>query len=221
MLARMSGFVRDLGQRFLNAREDDYAEHLRQLILPDCSSVLDLGCGMEGALLHRVAGIPHSVGVDLHTPAPYNGKPEPRRHDEYHRLDVRTIADHFPADSYDCVVASDLIEHLEKTEGSDLLDAMERIASKRVIVFTPNGYLYQPATPDNPFQEHLSGWRVGEFVERGYRVIGINGWKPLRTTYAQIRWRPSNFWELASLLTQGITESRPRFAFQLLCSLDV
>jgi hypothetical protein len=164
-----------------------------------------------------VPGIPALTGVDMHLPDPDSGVPQ---HSEYRRLDVRSIGDHFDRGSFEGVVALDLIEHLSRSEGVKLLDALETIASKRVVVFTPNGFLAQPPAPDNPYQEHVSGWTVDDFESRDYRVFGVNGWRPLRGPYAAIRWRPNGFFWRLSLLTQPIVESRPRSAFQLLCIKD-
>ena len=57
--------------------------------------------------------------------------------------------------------------------------------------------------------------------ERGYRVIGINGWKPLRGEFAAIRWRPERLWERLSLWSQRFTTADPTHAFQILCVKEV
>jgi hypothetical protein len=142
-------------------------------------------------------------------------------HSEYRQLDIRELADGYPPRSFDGVVAFDVLEHLEKREGLRLLDSMERIARKKVIVFTPNGFLEQPPSPTNPFQEHLSGWSVDDLARRGYVVTGFNGWKPLRGMYANVRWRPRSLWWRVSLVTQSFVRSRPRLAFQLLGIKDI
>ena len=191
---------------------------LREWMLPDCRSVLDVGCGDRASLIKLVPGIPYSVGVDASIP---DQGSDPEVHSEYKTMDIRLLANEFAPTSFDCVVALDVIEHLSKEDGIRLLEAMESIASRNVILLTPNGFLPQPPALDNPFQEHLSGWTVDEFVERGYRVVGINGWRPLRGSYAAIRWRPASFWWRLALLTQRFVSSRPRWAFHLLCLKDV
>lgn len=55
----------------------------------------------------------------------------------------------------------------------------------------------------------------------GYRVIGIEGWRPIRGEMARIKWRPPIFWETVSLLSQIIVTNKPRFAFRLLCIKDL
>jgi hypothetical protein len=81
----------------------------------------------------------------------------------------------FSPKSFDCVLALDLIEHLEKEEGFQLISMMEKIATKRVIIFTPNGLLPQQEFGGNRLQIHKSGWSVEEMREKGFRVIGILG----------------------------------------------
>jgi SAM-dependent methyltransferase len=197
---------------------EQYGRYLRRWILPDCRSVLDVGCGEDARLMKLVPGIPRSVGVDAKIPQ------DPHAafgHTEYRQLDIRSLGDHFPSRSFDCVVALDVIEHLDRADGLRLLESMETIAGKKVVVFTPNGFLPQPPAVDNPHQEHLSGWTTDDFEPRGYEVIGVNGWKPLRGPYAEVRWRPRGIWRRISMLTQPLVDSHPRRAFQLLCMKDV
>ena len=99
--------------------------------------------------------------------------------------------------------------------------AMEAVARRRVIVFTPNGFLPQDAFDGNPYQVHRSGWTVQEMRSRGYEVRGIHGWRPLRGERAAVRWPPRPFWGRLSLHTQRLFLERPHHAFQLLCTKDV
>jgi hypothetical protein len=57
---------------------------------------------------------------------------------------------------------------------------MENVAKKKIIIFTPNGFLRQDEYDGDKLQIHKSGWTVDEFKKLGYEVKGINGWKPLR-----------------------------------------
>jgi hypothetical protein len=138
-------------------------------------------------------------------------------HTDYVQLDVTKLRDRFEPGSFDCVVALDVIEHLSREDGLRLLESMEQIARKKVVVFTPNGFLYQPPEPGNPHQEHISGWTVEEMRAHGYDVIGIAGWKPLRAAYVKPRFRPHALWERVALLTERRFEDQPDRAFQILC----
>lgn len=213
----MKRLLGPLDDRFF-PKGEHYGHFLRAWILPECRTVLDVGCGRDARLVRLVPGIPFTLGVDAQIPevTPGHGV-----HSEYRQMDIRALADHFEPGSFDCVVALDVIEHLVRDDGHRLLEAMESIAAKRVIVFTPNGFLDQPPSSDNPHQEHLSGWFPEDFERRRYRVVGINGWRPLRGPYAAIRWRPRPVWRRISIVTQPLMEPRPRHAFQLLCVKDL
>jgi len=94
---------------------------------------------------------------------------------------------------------------------------MEEIATKKVIIFTPNGFLPQGEYDNNPWQIHHSGWDVEEMQDLGYNIIGINGWKPLRGEYARINYKPLFLWTLLSDITQLFVRNNPKYAFQILC----
>ena len=182
-------------------------------------SVLDLGCGSSSPI-REIRWPFHSVGVDIFAPAVEESRRQ-EIHDEYHVSNVMDIGRRFAERSVDCVIALDLIEHLEKDKGEKLIDMMETIASKKVIIFTNNGYFPQGAYDGNEWQAHRSGWSGREMQERGYRVIGSNGWKPLRGDRAQIKWRPKKLWFAASGLSQLMTKYIPSLAFQILCVKNV
>ena len=162
----------------------------------------------------------YSMGVDRFEPAVRESSSAQIHHD-YCVMDALEIGERFQDKSFDCVLASDLIEHLSKEEGYKLVAMMVRIARKKVILFTPNGYLPQAGYGGNKFQRHQSGWDVEEMRELGFHVIGISGWKPLRGEMGTIRWRPRALWIRISDLTQIVTTKRPEYAFQILCIKDV
>ncbi|HEX6208233.1 MAG TPA: methyltransferase domain-containing protein [Actinomycetota bacterium] len=211
--------LRAADARVFDPMRDHYGRLLGR-ILSGCGSVLDVGCGSDSPLGRLEGRKGHRVGVDIH-----EGDLQASRragiHEAYAVLDVTLLRSAFRPRSFDCVLASDLIEHLEKDAGYELISAMEELARRRVVVFTPNGFLEQPPDPDNPWQEHVSGWTVEELEGLGYRVLGVNGWRPLRTMYAEVRFRPLPLWERLSVLTQPLTEGRPRRAFQLLAMKDL
>ncbi len=187
--------------------------------LDECKSVLDLGCGSSSPLkLFRKKF--YSVGVDISKSSVEESKKR-GIHNEYFVLDVLNIDKKFSPNSFDCVIALDLIEHLEKQQGIDLIKMMEKIAKKKVIIFTPNGFLPQGEYRGNKWQVHKSGWSVKEMRERGYKVIGINGWKSLRGEKALLRFRPQFFWKIVSDITQLFVRNRPEKAFQILCIKDI
>jgi len=184
-----------------------------------CRTLLDVGCGEMSPIAHHKHRFAKMVGVDAHLPSMLAARAADRHH-AYCCIDINDVAAVFREKSFDCVVALDVIEHLTKEAGLALLAKMETLARKRIVVFTPNGFLPQHATEDNPYQLHVSGWGAEEMRALGFEVIGIDGWKPLRGEYAEPR-RPKWLTERLSLVTELWFESRPRHAFQILCVKDV
>lgn len=80
-----------------------------------------------------------------------------------------------PDESFDSVFLIDVIEHLEKEDGVQLLKEMERIACRQVLLFTPLGFMpqhYEVGDTDawglngTEYQEHKSGWEPEDFDDR-------------------------------------------------------
>jgi SAM-dependent methyltransferase len=206
--------ARRIYKRAFGTWMSEYQRALRQSCV-GCRTLLDVGCGEDSPLAGAARRMERSVGLDAFEPA-ISASRARKIHDDYVLGDVRKLGDLFEPASFDCVAAIDLIEHLDKAEGEALLEAMERIARRRVVVFTPNGFLPQEPYGDNEFQRHRSGWEPDEMRARGYRVVGINGWKPLRGERALVR-SPRWVWEPVSFLSQPLVAPRPRHAFQILC----
>ena len=99
-----------------------------------------------------------------------------------------------------------------------MMQAMERIALKKVVLFTPSGFLPQRHTANDDLQEHLSGWDPSEMTGHGYEVTGLLGPKRLRGEYHVIKKRPRVFWGIISLVEHYIwTRNRPEKAAAILC----
>ena len=188
------------------------------LVAEGCRSALDLGCG--GGSPTRHLGIPYVAGMDGHAPSLDEARAN-RTHQEYHLGDVREIGCLFSPAQFEACIALDLIEHLSKEEGKQLLRDMERVASRRVIVFTPNGFLPQQGAGDD-LQEHLSGWDPAEMRALGYRVLGMHGPKFLRGEYHRPRYLPRLIAGVLSILGHFLyTRKHPEKASALLCVKEV
>lgn len=183
-------------------------------------TVLDVGCGNTPPLLMAGIHTKRFVGVDVHTPSLRQAR-DRWPNAMFVAASAREMYTLFRPKSFEVVVALDFIEHLPKDQGLAFLDLAERLASERVVIFTPNGFLKQEPYDGNPWQEHISGYSVREMRARGYRVIGINGLKGLRGERAEPRFRPYRIVKRLSLLTVPVVEERPHLAFQLLCVLDL
>ncbi|MBM2823980.1 MAG: hypothetical protein HW413_2726 [Thermoleophilia bacterium] len=194
--------------------------HALEHAVGEAQSVLDVGCGNNSPLGRFQARPEHSTGVDIY--APWIAESSAKGiHDEYVQLNVLSIAERFASRSFDVVLCCDLLEHLTKQDGRNLLDQMERVARSRVVVLTPNGFLPQGATWGNPYQVHRAGWSAAELHACGYRVSGLSGLALLRGERGTIRWRPARLWTAVSKLTEPLGHVRPELAFHLLAVKDV
>jgi ubiquinone/menaquinone biosynthesis C-methylase UbiE len=133
-------------------------------------TVLDIACG-NGTFTAQVnADKKYEItGVELFDPYIQNAKKLGVFKDVI-KQDVREIT--FSDNSFDIVHASQLVEHLKSEETIALLEKMEKIATKKVIVGTPNGHYDQDEYDGNELQRHQSAWTYKDFQQRGYTVYG-------------------------------------------------
>ena len=135
-------------------------------------------------------------------------------HSKYIKADIRKV--NFDESSFDAVVAIEVIEHFSKKDGLILIEKMKKWSRKRIIITTPNGFIFQEGYHNNPLQKHKSGWSVKELRELGFIVYGINGWKRLRGHRGEIKYYPKLFWTIISDITQKFTYYFPELSFQLI-----
>jgi hypothetical protein len=165
----------------------------------------------------RTIGVPHIVGLDGYEPSVKEAK-RLHTHDEMIQGDVRELSRYFQPKQFDACVGLDVIEHLVKPDGMKLMQEMEQIAARKVILFTPCGFLQQRHTANDDLQEHLSGWEPAEMAGYGYQVAGFLGPKKLRGEYHAIKGRPRFFWSLVSLAGHFVwTRNHPEKAAAILC----
>ncbi len=212
--------MKDFLKRIHDSIFSSYNDELRKAT-SDCGSILDVGCGVDSPVQYLSTDM-YRVGVDVHAPAIEASK---RRgiHNEYFEISIDDIDQHFADGSFDCVLASDVIEHVTKEQGLALIEKIERIAKYKVIIFTPRGFLPQDEQDGNPWQKHKSGWEVSEMERFGYHVTGINGLKSI--------WNINFLWRkrddanilvrvLRKLLidvTQPYVRNHPKYAYQIMC----
>lgn len=186
--------------------------------LEGMESVLDVGCGEESRL-QFVRGVGRKVGVDAFAPAVEKARAR-GIHDECLILPLDELS--LPDDSFDAVMAIDVIEHFEKEESVRFIDRLERIARRRVVLFTPNGFLPQPPLGGNPWQEHRCGWDAAELRARGYHVQGVLGWKRLRGEGHEPAIRPRYLGEkLANATARLWTRRHPELDAALFAAKNV
>lgn len=183
------------------------------LSLRGCTSVLDVGCGAYSTLAY-IPKTFKSVGIDIYKPAIANSKKH-EIHDSYVIGDAAHLERYFKPKSFDAVVALDIVEHVPKRAAYAMISQMEKIARKKVIILTPNGFRHQHAFEGNPYQTHKSGWTTDEFVKLGYSVSGLRGLKYLRKELARIRFRPWIVWAPITFVSEPIFRLFPEASFHL------
>lgn len=79
--------------------------------------------------------------------------------------------------SVDVISFIDAVEHMTKEDGLECIKHCKRVAKKKVLLFTPEGYLKND--PHNAwdieggdeFQKHKSGWTIDEIKDLGFTLL--------------------------------------------------
>jgi len=148
----------------------------RLVVESGCRKAVDLGCGSNSLLapLQRV-GV-HCTGVDA-SEAVLRECRQRDLFDEYACCDVlewlRNEAQRGSQQLWNVVVASHLIEHLEREAGEELLRLVESLRPRLIYIGTPYGFVQPHHYQGDPLQAHRSGWFPWDFAARGYSVYGM------------------------------------------------
>jgi ubiquinone/menaquinone biosynthesis C-methylase UbiE len=166
-------------------------------------SVLDVGCG-EGNSIELIGKRDMLVGID--TWKPYLEKAKERKiYDELICKDIKKMD--FKDKSFDAVIFISVLEHLTKEDGLKVIEDIQRIARKLVVVMTPSSFFEQDEFDDNPYQKHLSGHWESLLAEKGFEVRGTAGLK-LNNSTKRI--------PLLMLLTQPLVHFFPGIANEII-----
>jgi len=181
--------------------------------LADCDSILELGCGSNSPLL--------KIGCGYKTDAVDIFQPYIDKHNKagnYHSCKLADILT-MPLipeleKKYDAVVICDVLEHLPKDKVVEigLLSAIEKVARKKVILFTPNGFVENEEIDDNYYQEHLSVWEPSDYICRGYKVIGSTGLRWLLGKGSLPKYHPYSIFQILAILSQPLVYKHPKLA---------
>jgi hypothetical protein len=135
----------------------------------------------------------------------------------YIQGDVRCLP--FANHSFDVIICLEVLEHLERADGKQLLKELERVASRQIILSTPVGKYKQNVFDGNPHQEHKCIWDPDEMKANGYKVKGIGlrnlgGNAGVESKYsAPIRVLVNILW----VLTSPLTHYFPNMAGDMVC----
>lgn len=190
----------------------------------ESSAILDVGCGPGYFFqeIRRRITPRYAVGVDLFLPFLSSCR-RSKVYDDVILCDIRALP--FSKRSFDAVLCTEVIEHLEKREGVELIHQLEAVAEQNVVISTPVGFLHEcpkcdreRVLQDGPEYQrqrntyhspHLSGWSPHEFRKRGYRVVGTSG-------HGLLRLRRRGFvFELLIAISLPVVHIIPETAFQM------
>ena len=200
-------------------------DYCLQWELKDCESVLDLGCGPSSPLQY-CKNIKYSIGVEAFQPYLEESKRK-NIHTEYLKQRIEEVD--FSRDSFDAVIMIEVLEHLTKETGLEILEKAEKWAKNKIIISTPNGYFPMGAVDSNAFQRHLSGWNIDALEKLGFKCYGVSGLKSLYlkenivhslnnekdNIFSNIRFRPKKIFYVINGLLQVFSYYFPKKAFGL------
>jgi cyclopropane fatty-acyl-phospholipid synthase-like methyltransferase len=143
--------------------------------LKGAKNVLDVGCGDKSCTY-----IASSLGCSVYTIDAWLKHLPSLVLD----LEVERLSKYLPENSFDVVLVLDLVEHLEKRSGFDLIEDAKRICKKKVILLTP--LKWSPNTKcfndkksvyyQNPYVLHKSLWEEKDFPD--FEKIELNFTNP-------------------------------------------
>lgn len=192
----------------------------------ECRTALDVGCGAESPL-SRLRPKVKTVGVESSAESLELSKSR-GAHDHYIQADVlkddveKLVSAAIGAERFDVVGLYNVIEHVPKHLGYDLLRRCEQLSQKFVFVETPNGFVPQGPEFGNEHQRHLSGWFITDFEGLGYTVLGTTGTRYLRGPLAGLKYPYPGVGSLDVMLARLLRAHRnPRHSFNLFAYKDV
>lgn len=192
------------------------------------NTILDLGCG-DGNLMELLAnGKKWKVtGVDLYRKN-VEAASQRKLFTKVFRADIVKFVKQqiINKKKYDVVFCSQVIEHIDRKKGEELLSLIESITRQRIIVGTPREFMEQPLAylGNNAHQVHKSGWSEEDFRKKGYKVFGI-GFSKFWSEEGLIRVNNNKviiaFYFAASFLFSPVVYFIPRIAAGILCIKDI
>lgn len=178
--------------------------------LADCETILELGCGSNSPLLKIGLG-KKTVAIDIWQPYVdmHNDKGD---YADCWKADILKLG---IAHKYDAVVLCDVLEHLPRPEvrNSGLFDIIEAAARKKVILFTPNGFIENDEVDGDPYQAHVSAWEPEDYLKRGYTVKGATGIRYILGKASLPKYHPYSIMAIIAMLSQPIIFNHPKIAW--------
>ncbi len=159
------------------------------VLLDKPQSILDLGAGFGkyGVLLREAGDIPYerydrnNWGLVIDGVEGFRSYKNPLHEYVYNEMiygDVLTVVKSMVKE-YDTVLLIDVLEHLDKESGYELIDEILQITNRSLIISTPIQWVEQGAYLGNELEVHRSSWSMVDFADYDYQFsqvkIGNNG----------------------------------------------
>ena len=204
-------------------------DYLRDIVeQPGIELALDIGCGVT-SLLTRFRPRMKTTGIDIFT---IDAASRGSAHDHYISADITDIRvervmdemqARFGRPRADVVTLFGVIEHFPRRTGLEMIEKIERLSERFVVIETPNGFLPQGPEFGNPYQRHLSGWFPHDFEGFGYRVHGSLGTKYLRGYMGEprVRFPGVRLFDNVVLARLLMTHRFPQHAFSITAIKDL
>lgn len=133
--------------------------------------VLDLACGKGkwGFILKTSYRKTKAViGVDIWRS---NLEMAKKHYDEVILANVTHLP--FRNGAFEEGLACEVLEHLSKKGGYEMLAELERVVQQKIIISTPHQMLEQDSIESNPYEVHKTSWSVKELRKKGYKLYGV------------------------------------------------
>jgi len=126
---------------------------LKDILYSNARSILDVGCGglAPSDFWEVFSHIPIKYGIDINLENIISMR-EKFPDGVFICMDAMLL-DNIHLHHFDIVHSQNVIEHLNKTEASLLIEIMEKLAIKQIIIGTPKGFR-QPDFINLPYYEH-------------------------------------------------------------------
>jgi hypothetical protein len=158
-------------------------EYLKKIIF-ECNTLLDIGCGINPSNLV----VPKIFHIFLEPFDQYSKVLDYRIRNYKKSIIVKqdgiTFLKSLSDNSIDIIFMFDVIEHMEKEEGHELLKEAMRVCNKQIILSTPLGFLPQEPECKDAWnldgiesQTHRSGWEPKDFQENWKFLICKKYWE--------------------------------------------
>ena len=128
--------------------------------LIECDTVLDIGAGIRPMQWY----VPDNFLICVEPHDPYADILEDAGYIVVRQTAIVALQS---AMVFEAVYLLDVLEHMHKVEGMEVIELAKEKATKQVIIFTPKGFTEQTEDVWNLggeyWQKHRSGWLPGEF----------------------------------------------------------